>query len=467
MGHSTFGLGRRFAALAGAVALALVGGAAAAQADTPAPSAGNINESTPTSLTIHKYDGTPGAAGDGTQKTDTSQLGNALAGVTFKITPVTSKNGQVLDLHTQAGWDLLQGVKASDVTAANGYAFGTPVSVTTGADGSVTQSLPQAVYLVTETDPGTNNVISPAQPFLVTLPLPQSNGNWLYDVHVYPKNKINTTTPTKEVADPVAPVLGSQVTWTINAPVPALAAGDTYKSFVITDQLDSRLSYTSATVDGFTSGTDYTVTESNGLVTITFTPAGVAKLSAGQTVVAKVTTKVTSLGTDGVIKNSATVNTNGSKVDTNKPSTNWGPLQILKYAQQDESKTLSGAHFEIYTAKDAAQPVGTLVTDANGKASISLWVGNNDVTSKTYWVKETQAPAGYTLPQDPWTQVTVKANGDTAPVVLKIANTQQPAVTLPFTGAEGQLLLTVTGIALVLVAVGAALVISRRRAAQR
>ncbi len=128
-------------------------------------------------------------------------------------------------------------------------------------------------------------------------------------------------------------------------------------------------------------------------------------------------------------------------------TTNWGALEILKYADNDKSATLAGAKFEIYESRDG-QPVGTLTTDANGKASISLWVGSNDVTSKDYHLKEIEAPAGYTPPQDPWTTVTVKAGGSSDPVLVQISNKQKDRGELPFTGANGQLMLTILGIAL-------------------
>lgn len=455
MAGNSWGL-RRLAVAVGVAALSVVGVAGAAQA----ADGGNIDPDTPTSLTIHKYDGVPGAAGNGTKIENPTGLGNPLVGVTFDIIPVTAKNNVSIDLTTAAGWDLIAGATVADVTSPP-YTFGTPVPVVTGNDGSVTQSLPKGLYLVKETGPGANNIISPVQPFLVTLPLPQGNGGWLYDVHVYPKNKINTTTPTKVVADPSAPVLNSTVAWTINAPVPALATGDTYTSFVITDQLDPRLQYQSATVTGFTTSTDYTATESGRLVTITFTPAGVAKLTSGQVVVATITTKVVSVG-DGVIKNKAAVNTNGSSVTTDEPTTNWGALKVLKYAGTDQSNTLAGAEFDVYSDAAATTKVGTLTTNASGTSQISLWVGNNGTTQKDYWVKETKAPAGYVL-DTTLRQVTVKAGTEAAAVTLTVANTQQGHPTLPLTGANGQMIAAAGGVAMMLLAAGVAFVVAQRR----
>lgn len=439
--------------LAAAAALSLVGVSINAPA---AEAAGNINPDTPSSLTINKYDGDQGPRGDGTKIDDPSSLGTPLAGVEFTITPVETRNGQPIDLDTEAGWNLIDGATIDNVTEANGYTFGDPITVVTGADGTITQSLPHGYYKVEETDPGPNNVVSPAQPFLVTLPLPQSGGKWLYDVNVYPKNKTNSTTPTKEISAPTKLVLGSDVTWTITAPVPPKAADDTYRSFTITDSLDPRLTCKSITVDGFTEGTDYTATCSGQTANIEFTSTGLGKLQAGNNVVMNVVTTVTSLGDNGVIENEAVVTTNGSTVTTGKPSTNWGALEILKYADNDKAATLAGARLEVYDSRDG-QPIAEITTGVDGTASISLWVGSNDVTAKDYYLKEIEAPAGYTLPQDPWTgPISVQAGGENSPTTIDISNKQKDRGELPFTGANGQLMLTILGIALLLLAIGAA-----------
>ncbi|MCI1832487.1 MAG: SpaH/EbpB family LPXTG-anchored major pilin [Bifidobacterium sp.] len=464
-------LWHRIAAAAGALALGiagLVGGVGAAYADGATANPANINPGTPTSLTIHKFDGNPGKAGDGTELSDVSGLGNPLSGVTFSVTPVTSKNGSAINLDTPEGWDLIAGAQASDVTTANGYAFGSASDVTTGADGSVSTTLPHGLYLVTETGYGSNTIKTPVAPFLVTLPLSQNNGSWLYDVHVYPKNAVDTNVPTKTVSDPSdGVVLGSTVNWTISAPVQPDKPGD-ITSFKITDTLDSRLSFVNATVQGFTATDDYTVSNANGVVTIEFTPTGAAKLKAGDTVTVTLSTKVESLG-DGVIPNQATVFTNDNSGHTTSkpgepgtnPSTNWGPLQVLKYAQGDESKTLAGAEFTVYSDQAATKSVGSFTTGTDGKGSIVLWVGNDADTTQTYYLKETKAPAGYVL-DSTVREVTVNA-GATAQETYKINNVQQNHPNLPLTGAAGIIVMTLTGLALIAGGVGF-YVTSRRHA---
>lgn len=460
MKSSKFGWHRLVAGLAGAALIALAV-PATAQADS-----GNIDPAVASSLTIHKYDGNPGTAGDGSQLADTSGLGNPLNGVQFTITPVTAKSGAAINLDTPAGWDLINGIKATDVTAAgSAYTQNTAGAsvVTTNASGIATKGLPHGLYLVTETNPGTNNIVTPVDPFLVTLP--QTNGKWLYDVHVYPKNVVNKTVPTKTVAAPAAPVLGSTIDWTITAPVAQVGAA-TLKTFAVTDTLDSRLTYKSEKITNgataFVAGTDYDVTSAGQLVTWDFAKAiASGKLKAGDSPVIVLTTTVTALG-DGAIKNTATTNTNGSKVTTNTPQSNWGVLAIHKHAAGDVTKNLAGAEFAVYANKADATPVGTMTTAADGTASITLWVGNDSVTAKDYFIKETKAPAGFVLPADPWTTVNVKA-GATAAATFDVPNTQAGHPDLPLTGANGRLYLMIGGGALLLIAIGAAVVVSRRR----
>ena len=106
-------------ALAAAAALSLVG----VGISTPADAAvGNINPDTPSSLTIHKYDGDQQERGDGTEIDDPSSLGDPLDGVEFTITPVTQRNGEPIDLDTAPGWDLIDGATVGDVKGGGEYA---------------------------------------------------------------------------------------------------------------------------------------------------------------------------------------------------------------------------------------------------------------------------------------------------------------------------------------------------------
>jgi fimbrial isopeptide formation D2 family protein/LPXTG-motif cell wall-anchored protein len=499
-------LARRVAAAVGALAVGVMGLAGAALTANADTGKGNIivppDPNSVTTLTIHKHDDSKvGVDGDGNEITDPSKLGPGLAGVTFKITPIETKDGQDINLDTPEGWNIVNPLDTTTHTRTpltagqvkDGIADKT---ITTGdfteattKDGGATdpQTLPHGLYLVEETGYGSNNITTPAAPFLVTLPLPQGNGGWLYKVHVYPKNKVNTNVPTKDVADPTNGLnIGSTVPWTIVAPVQPNKPGDITK-FTVTDQLDSRLKFSSLTVSGpagdFTKDADYTVAPANAgaaageKITVDFTAAGAAKLKAGDVVTLNLNTTVESLGADGVIPNQATVFTNDNDgkattkpgvPDTN-PTTNWGPLGVLKYAQGDETKTLEGAVFAIYASEADANAgtneVTTITTGSDGKALARLYVGKDDVTSKDYWIKEITPPAGYVLDSTTVTKVTVTAGKDTSVTYQPIANTQQDHPNLPLTGAAGTVVMTLGGLALV-AAGGAAYAISRKRSAR-
>jgi fimbrial isopeptide formation D2 family protein/LPXTG-motif cell wall-anchored protein len=285
--------------------------------------------------------------------------------------------------------------------------------------------------------------------------------------------------PTKQVANPTDGVkLDSTVPWTIVAPVQPDKPGAITR-FMVTDKLDSRLTYSSLSVQGFTQGTDYTVdpaTSANGnTVTVTFTPTGRAKLTAGQQVTMTLNTKVNALG-DGVIPNQATVFTNGNtgfttsrpdKPGTN-PTTNWGPLEVCKqpYGAVDMDVCdvgLAGAEFTVYSDSDATKIAGTFVTGNDGIGRIALFVGNNDAKGPvTYYLKETKAPAGY-VRDSIVIPVKVSAGADDSTEVINyVPNVQQTPPTLPLTGGMSTDSFLIGGSALVVVSAGVWLALRRR-----
>lgn len=447
---------------------------------TAAPGPGNIDPTAPTSLTIHKHEGDPtatgGQAGDGNALAPAP--GSPLAGVTFTVTPVTH-NGAPIDLTKPEDWALIQGLNpATPLTSP--FGLGAPQTVVTQADGSVTlPGIAKGFFLVRETDSGPHPIVSKVPDFFVSVPFPDDVSNkWIYDVHVYPKNTLNETTPTKEVADPgKALVLGSTVEWKITAPVAQIASGDTYRTFEITDQLDPRLQVDTDTIvvtyKGATlvAGTDYTVTPAGGQavkgakVVVSLTGA-LSRLEPDTDVVVTLPTTVAEVVAPGAITNEAFVNTNDTSVKTNIPKVNFGSIQIHKFNQKDASQALQGAVFELYDAKN-----GTKITEATtGEDGLinftGLWVGKDDDLSETYWIKETKAPAGYVLPTGDavWREVTVD-NGGVTPVVVDVPNTKQGGPNLPLTGGVGTAVFGGGGALLVVAAIVIGGVVARRRAA--
>lgn len=199
------------------------------------------------SLTIHKYLGGPkeDQPNNGTEITDTSQLGDPIEGVKFTAYKVDG-----IDLSTNEGWQTAkaflgkQTASRNEITAKKiiiddqEYTLTEDKSGTTNAEGSLKltfsvsdeaeeeeegEDSAAGLYLVVEDlqsssdlkakgSPLTKETVTPASPFFVALPMtdPSNQNQWLYDVHVYPKNQSDTIT--KQVDDSAAfgPEAGSK-----------------------------------------------------------------------------------------------------------------------------------------------------------------------------------------------------------------------------------------------------------------
>lgn len=433
------------------------------------------------SLTIHKYSGTPsGDSNDGTEL-DPAPGRQPIAGVEFTITEVTAIGGETVDLETPASWDI---VSANKDTAPGDLdlTLGTSTVVTTGADGSVlTEDLPLGLYLVQETDDGGHNITAPAEDFLVTIPLPQGEDGWNYVVHVYPKNTIEGDA-TKAVDDSEALADGDEITWTVTAPaIGAGTAGRPLASYEMNDDLDGRLLFVPSSVVVDVDGTPvdanlYDVTHPGGLggqLNIAFTDAGLDYLDTLPADAVVSFTFDTEVHGIGIIPNKATVivgdGTVTDEYETDPVDTPWGEVVIIKTDLED-SAALAGATFEVYD--NAAGEGDPIVVDVDGTDTTEFVTGADGTVTipglkaGTYWLKETVAPSGYVLPTELF-EVTVVA-GETAElstVDRAITNQQQDVPQLPLTGANGQLLMVIGGLALLLVAAGL-MVLKRRRVAQ-
>ncbi len=481
-------------------ALTAVGAVAPASAVTLP---GNIDTTVARSLTIHKH-----ALGPSTPLNPVStgqQLANPpadpLAGAQFTATLVSG-----IDLTTAAGWTAAASLTpaqaaqrpntenfVSTVSDSNGVAT-FPVPTTRYPDGQ----LPIGLYLITETQlpPGATN---PAAPFLVTLPTPTGAAGspanqWIYDVHVYPKNAVTQLTKTRvpAAAGSVEARNPDLVRWAIASSIPTLAAGDAIDVFTLTDNLPAELTYLNAatvpagvtptnvvvtnaagTAQTFTEGTDYTITNTGGALTLTFTAAGRTRLAGlqGGTVTFNVLTRATAIPASGIIVNSATANVNGA-TETVTGSTPIGQLTVRAYTTSNNAQVnLAGAVYQVFlTEQDAingANPIvingnATWTTGADGTVNIPI------ITPGNYWVREITPPTGYQLPSPDrvLTAVVPGPTSTTTPVrnYVEFAHNQVPAFALPITGGDGGLWFGVGGAALLAAMVGSALVVARRRA---
>lgn len=185
-------------------------------------------------------------------------------------------------------------------------AYSTNGTMTTDASGLATKVIQEADYgkyyfvEVTKTDSAFNTA-----PFLLEVPSYISGKGYVKTMNVYPKNKVTTPTPGKDVgklgADDDSANVGDQVKWFLKGTIPADI--DTYQTYEFIDTLDSALTY-ALTYDNnpfppvvtvgtktLKAGDDYTVTEptaDSNVFKVTLTEAGKKKAydayqAAGQT----------------------------------------------------------------------------------------------------------------------------------------------------------------------------------------
>ena len=483
----------------GAVMAFGIGGVALAAPSNPGP--GNIDPEIKASLTIHKYKGDPvdpAMANDGSLL-NPGPTNDPLKGVSFKACPVTG-----LNIHDPADWPTItklntaiqdSAIHAFPTTGFDGVSVGTDcLTGTTNDDGEILWSaVTQGVYYVTETGAPTN-VAEHTLPFLVTVPMAHpSNNTWIYDVHVYPKNAVMTIDKAANDAEHVG--VGSTVSWDVTMQVP-----DTQRNFEdyrLRDVLDSRLTYVADSMKLVLGGTemlatDYTLTTTDNTLLVVLTSAGLTKLDAAKpaSLVWTFDTVVTSIG-NGVIENDASVMTNnptGNWTDDGLPSekvsSNWGAVEILKYGDKDNTKFLSNAVFQVFgseadanacvtavTAAKGSLPAGCdnavkvtrdaagnevtpaqdkFTTGTDGKVVIpGLHVGIDDSTTRGYWLVEIVPPAGFINANAVYPiTVTAGAIGSDAMVTQDVPNAQEPPTTMPQTGAVVSGILIAASIAL-------------------
>lgn len=197
-------------------AMATEGGTGTAGATSPADGTPVWDSSkTKGSITIHKYEynpaGKPGTGAAGEKAPDGAK---ALDGVTFHIYKV--RDEAWLKAYYSGNDEAVTGKDLSSNLDANGYVksvdpttdkvtfndgigsenFVDCNTFTTTGGGTITAgNLDFGLYLVVETS-APDKVTAPAAPFLVSVPMTRIANNdttnkltdWIYDVHVYPKN---------------------------------------------------------------------------------------------------------------------------------------------------------------------------------------------------------------------------------------------------------------------------------------
>lgn len=255
---------------------------------------------------------------DGTMQDTTGQ--NPLANIGFSAIRIVPATNGVADSTKSDGT-----MSATD--SSTYVTVGSAITGTTDATGTATLTIGagnanDGYYLVTETTTVDGEI--EVKPFIVQVPLNDSgttgDGNWQYDVYTYPKinaqselsqdkvvsttGNINDGTGTDKQASVWA---GQAVTWFMSTIFPQTMAvqqadGTTsYGTYTVTDQLNSALNfvdnslsfsvgYQDQTTHDFSAmttltlalGTDYTFSNTNGLLSLTLQPSGINKILTAQ-----------------------------------------------------------------------------------------------------------------------------------------------------------------------------------------
>lgn len=478
---------RRAVAIFATGAVALLG--AAGMLSAPAASAAPIDGSTTGSITVHALTMPTGGGVTGTGMEQTPSGSSPIDGAKFKL------EKSKIDITTNDGYSsalVLTAARFGDLDS--GF---TAQTGTTGNDGLFKfASLKPGVYLLTQTAaPEGKTLMAPAVVF-VPMTNPTNTSEWVYDIHVYPKNgdagKI-TKTDITPAGTPIA--VGSTMTWQMDVPIKDIA--DKYASFKVQD-LPTNMkakNVTSVVIDpaatpptALTLTTDYTVatdTPDTNQLEVNFTANGLTKINAakGKTMRLVVTTEVLStVNTNDGVTNAAkaiyTTTTGGGSETTivsdpdHPANTAFGNLKILN--KNASGTKLSGAKFKIYQC--AGDPLGTTTTGealtvgaANefeiATAADGVTVGPLGATGSKLCLVQTKAPDGYQQLAGPKTFVfdatTVNAaTGKTVEVTVKNTATSSITGLLPNTGGMGIALFVVLGLVLL---GGAAVYMHRQR----
>lgn len=442
----------------------------------------NIDEDAPVSLTVHKFEQTEtlGAETDGTVQ-DTTGL-TPIANAKFRVSEVKRlPSGYELAPLALASdskaWDAimpyLAGTETFNPEATNTILEEVAI-ITTNEAGEALFEGPMGLYWVEEIESGTNNATDLVDPFLISIPqAAPTPGEWIYDVHAYPKAPVTEATMT--VNHDNTKGLGSPVVWTVNSEIPYLGQ-NVLETFRIDNTLPAELSYSSevltvldkdgVAVTDLVLGTDYNIEKSGKNVSAVFTEAGLAKLQniQGGEVVFVMDTTVDSIGS-GFLESNANVTINGSVIPLVEETT-WGSVQVKAYVEGDTEKPLGDATFKVYASEADAEAdsngiaingVTEFTTDpVTGQVMLDGLYAANGGTS--YWLVETDAPAGYLNDLTP-REIIVTPGAD--PLIVEFGQVQSSAVILPPLGSTSLVIFMIVG--LLSVAGGTRLVFGRRK----
>ena len=447
---------------------------------------GNITNTAGT-INVYKH-ANPGGALNYGNGNEADAKGELLDGVTFTLYKV---NGVDL-VNGNAGWDVVGKItdpakpvepaldnqtSPTNVTiGGESYTLAKVTDKTTGDEGEsglaqFKKDVYPGLYIVVESEaslPPGSVIVAKAAPFFVVLPIKDANGAWSYTANVHPKN---TVSPKPEKSAEVKNAADGVITWTVKQTLPTFDDTNKLKEFRFEDDLsgagDTSGTLASVKVTVTVNGVDTTADFNKKLdgTELVITAKNAGDLPSGGKVVATYTTKAVPAA-HGQFRNGVYSFINNVQVGHALAFADLGEITVEKVDANDNKLYLSGAEFKVCVDEDGVEEtndcpaVGTITT---GSSTGSYGTGSLDkLKIQKYVLFETAAPAGYTFnPDTPYKADLTTATYNT--VTLKIENTKTNVPTLPLTGADGQLLMTIGGVALVLLAGGVFLVARKKR----
>ena len=350
-------------------------------------------------------------------------------------------------------------------------------------------------YLVVETKTPSKYVAS--KPFFVSIPetVTTADGStWNYNVSVSPKNQV--IPDTDKVPDKKTVGVGDEVTYTITGPtVPNYdeAYNETTLKYEITDTLSTGLTFAKVKADlkvyttdvnsPLVEDRDYTFEYDStaNKITISLILSKIRDLK-GEAIHVKYTVTVNEnavVGSDGTINKAEVEYTNNpdGTTDGSKKEVKVYSFKIKINKKKDNGSPLKGATFGLYRDAACADKIAEATSSDDGVINFG---DASKLAAGTYYLKELQAPSGYSAltsvvkvvistatPNDNTTyDFKYSMNegeennvGDDGVISLDITNNK--GFNLPATGGMGTYLFTIGG--LVIMAGAALLLIASKK----
>ena len=265
-------------------------------------------------------------------------------------------------------------------------------------------------YLVVETKTPSKYVAS--KPFFVSIPetVTTADGStWNYNVSVSPKNQ--GIPDTDKVPDKKTVGVGDEVTYTITGPtVPNYdeAYNETTLKYEITDTLSTGLTfakdkadlkvYTTDVNSPLVEDTDYTFEYDStaNKITISLISSKIRDLK-GEAIHVKYTVTVNEnavVGSDGTINKAEVEYTNNpdGTTDGSKKEVKVYSFKIKINKKKDNGSPLKGATFGLYRDAACADKIEEATSGDDGVINLG---DASKLAAGTYYLKELQAPSGY------------------------------------------------------------------------